>query len=148
MWGYCYEQFWWDGITHKGIPWGSWYVNSGSFKVPHSGRGQVVACEWTARDLHATYHTGSPVIYSTDPNDVLRAGLCTGENIDYWKHLFDEYLFNTDHNGQVFFSSSSRKAMRWSSQTGSLYSRLPMSRNVQGMLDLFFSTILPAILLP
>ncbi|MFD2880269.1 hypothetical protein ACFTAO_36995 [Paenibacillus rhizoplanae] len=39
MWGYCYEQFWWDGITHKGIPWGSWYVNSGSFKVPHSGRG-------------------------------------------------------------------------------------------------------------
>ncbi|MFD2880268.1 hypothetical protein ACFTAO_36990 [Paenibacillus rhizoplanae] len=98
----------------------------------------MVACEWTARDLHATYHTGSPVIYSTDPNDVLRAGLCTGENIDYWKHLFDEYLFNTDHNGQVFFSSSSRKAMRWSSQTGSLYSRLPMSRNVQGCWISFF----------
>ncbi|MDR6551064.1 hypothetical protein [Paenibacillus qinlingensis] len=103
MWGYCWEQVWWDGITHKGIPWGSWYVDSHRYKVPHPGKGQVVACEWTARDLHASYHTGSPVIYSTDPNDVLRAGLCTGEDIAYWQMLFDEYLENTDHNDQVFF---------------------------------------------
>lgn len=103
MWGYCWEQVWWDGITHKGIPWGSWYVDSERYKVPHPGKGQVVAFEWTARDLHLAYHTGSPVLYSTDPNDVLRAGLCTGEDIAYWKLLFDEYLDNTDHNPQVFF---------------------------------------------
>ncbi|THF73438.1 hypothetical protein [Cohnella fermenti] len=103
MWGYCWEQVWWDGITHKGIPWGSWYVDGSRYKVPHPGRGQVVAFEWTARDLHLTYHTGSPVLYSTDPNDVLRAGLCTGQNIEYWKRLFDEYMDNTEHNEQVFF---------------------------------------------
>lgn len=140
MWGYCYEQFWWDGITHKGIPWGSWYVNSRSFKVPHSGRGQVVACEWTARDLHATYHTGSPVIYSTDPNDVLRAGLCTGENIDYWKHLFDEYLFNTDHNGQMFFLQQQEgHEMEFTDR----FTVFPASHveECAGMLDLFFKYI-------
>ncbi|MEK3884588.1 hypothetical protein [Paenibacillus sp. PL2-23] len=103
MWGYCWEQVWWDGITHKGIPWGSWYVDGDRYKVPHPGKGKVVACEWTARDLNATYHSGCPVIYSTDPNDVLRAGLCTGDNIDYWKNLFRDYLNNTAHNERVYF---------------------------------------------
>jgi hypothetical protein len=103
IWGYCWEQVWWDGITHKGVPWGSWYVDSSRYKVPHPGKGKVVACEWTARDLHLSYHTGSPCVYSTDPNDVLRAGLCTGTDIEYWKMLFADYLRNTAHNEQVFF---------------------------------------------
>lgn len=103
MWGYCWEQVWWDGITHKGIPWGSWYADPSRYKAPHPGKGSVVAFEWTARDLNATYHSGSPVVYSTDPNDVLRAGLCTGDDIEYWKRVFDDYLSNTDHNDQVFF---------------------------------------------
>lgn len=103
MWGYCWEQVWWDGITHKGIPWGSWYIDSARFNAPHAGKGGVVACEWTARDLHLAYHTESPVLYSTDPNDVLRAGLCTGEDIRYWQILFDEYLMNTEHNQEVYF---------------------------------------------
>jgi hypothetical protein len=103
MWGYCWEQVWWDGITHKGIPWGSWYVDSNRFNAPHPGKGGVVACEWTARDLNLTYHSGSPVIYSTDPDDVYRAGLCSEDNIEYWKNLFHGYLENTDHNDQVYF---------------------------------------------
>jgi hypothetical protein len=103
MWGYCWEQVWWDGITHKGIPWGSWYVDSSRFKVPHPGKGKIVACEWTARDLNLSYHSGSPCIYSTDPDDVYRAGLCSGEDITYWEHVFQDYLENTDHNEQVFF---------------------------------------------
>lgn len=103
VWGYCWEQTWWDGITHKGIPWGSWYIDGSRFKAPHPGKGKLVAAEWTARDLHATYHSGSPCIYSTDPNDVLRAGLCAGDDIGYWKNVFQGYLDNTANNERVYF---------------------------------------------
>ncbi|MGF7145116.1 hypothetical protein HNQ56_003552 [Anaerotaenia torta] len=103
LWGYCWEQTWWDGISHKGIPWGFWYVDSNRYKIPHQGKGKIVGCEWTVRDFNRTYHSGCPCIYSTDPNDVLRAGLCTGDNIEYWKDLFQDYLNNTDHNNHVFF---------------------------------------------
>lgn len=103
LWGYCWEQVWWDGITHRGIPWGSWYVDSSRYKAPHPGKGKLVACEWTARDLNLTYHSSSPCIYSTDPNDVLRAGLCKGEDITYWQNVFHDYLDNTAHNDYVYF---------------------------------------------
>ncbi|MDF2921545.1 MAG: hypothetical protein K0R57_459 [Paenibacillaceae bacterium] len=103
IWGYCWEQVWWDGITNQGVPWGFWYVDKDRYKIPHPTGGQLVACEWTARDLHQSYHTSSPVIYSTDPNDVLRAGLCTGTDIEYWKRLFQDYLRNTASNEQVYF---------------------------------------------
>jgi hypothetical protein len=103
LWGYCWEQTWWDGISHKGIPWGFWYVDGNRYKIPHPGKGKIVGCEWTVRDFNPTYHSGSPCIYSTDPNDVLRAGLCTGDNIEFWKKIFDEYLKNTENNEQVFF---------------------------------------------
>ncbi|MCL6456833.1 MAG: hypothetical protein K6T85_02390 [Gorillibacterium sp.] len=140
MWGYCWEQVWWDGITHKGIPWGSWYVDSNRYKIPHAGKGKVVACEWTARDLHLSYHTGSPVLYSTDPNDVLRAGLCTKDSIEYWKLLFDEYLDNTDHNRQVFFlQQQEAHEMEFSEH----FAVFPASHveACEGMLDKFFAYI-------
>ncbi|WP_168119578.1 hypothetical protein [Paenibacillus sp. HB172176] len=140
MWGYCWEQVWWDGITHKGIPWGSWYVDPNRYKVPHPGKGKVVACEWTARDLNLTYHSGSPVIYSTDPNDVLRAGLCTGDNIDYWKNLFEDYLVNTALNDQVFFlQQQEAHEMEFTEQ----FAVFPASHveGCEGMLDLFFQHI-------
>lgn len=103
MWGYCWEQVWWDGITNQGVPWGFWYVDKDRYKIPDPTGGQLVACEWTARDLHQSYHTASPVIYSTDPNDVLRAGLCSGTDIEYWKRLFQDYLRNTTCNDHVYF---------------------------------------------
>jgi hypothetical protein len=140
MWGYCWEQVWWDGITHKGIPWGSWYVDSSRYKIPHPSKGKIVACEWTARDLHATYHSGSPVIYSTDPNDVLRAGLCSGEDITYWKNLFHDYLRNTDHNEQVFFlQQQEAHEMEYTDR----FAVFPASHveACAGMLDLFFAYI-------
>ncbi|MEK0312578.1 hypothetical protein [Cohnella sp. 56] len=101
LWGYCWQQSWWDGISHRGVPWGFWYIDPGGYKLP-SGR-QVVAVEWTARDLNLALHTDDAVYYSSDPNDVLRAGLCTGDNIEYWKKLFADYLRNTDSNDDVFF---------------------------------------------
>ncbi|MGO4370012.1 hypothetical protein AB4Z21_04290 [Paenibacillus sp. MCAF20] len=140
MWGYCWEQVWWDGITHKGIPWGSWYVDGSRYKAPHPGKGKIVACEWTARDLNATYHSGSPVVYSTDPNDVLRAGLCTGNDIEYWKKLFQDYLDNTAHNDQVFFlQQQEAHEMEYTDR----FKVFPAAdvEGCAGMLDLFFSHV-------
>lgn len=101
LWGYCWQQSWWDGISHRGVPWGFWYIDHNGYKIPQGN--QVVAIEWTARDLNLALHTEDAVYYSTDPNDVLRAGLCKGDNIDYWKKLFDEYVHNTRNNDYVFF---------------------------------------------
>jgi len=140
MWGYCWEQVWWDGITHQGIPWGSWYVDGSRYKAPHPGKGNIVACEWTARDLNLTYHSGSPCVYSTDPNDVLRAGLCDGENIDYWKNLFHDYLDNTAHNDQVYFlQHQEAHEMEFSDR----FQVFPASHveACEGMLDRFFEYI-------
>ncbi|MEK3885175.1 hypothetical protein [Paenibacillus sp. PL2-23] len=140
IWGYCWEQVWWDNITHKGIPWGSWYIDGGRFKAPHPGKGKLVASEWTARDLHATYHSGSPCIYSTDPNDVLRAGLCTGSNIEYWKSLFHNYLDNTANNEQVYFLQQQESHEMEYTDRFAIY---PASHveECAGMLDLFFDYI-------
>ncbi|WP_372632581.1 hypothetical protein [Cohnella sp.] len=140
MWGYCWEQVWWDGITHKGVPWGSWYVDGSRFKAPHPGRGKIVACEWTARDLNATYHSGSPVVYSTDPNDVLRAGLCAADNIDYWKNLFDDYLYNTDHNERVYFLQQQEAHEMEFTERFSVFPAADVEA-CAGMLDLFFAYI-------
>jgi hypothetical protein len=140
MWGYCWEQVWWDGITHKGIPWGSWYVDSDRYKIPHLGRGKIVACEWTARDLNATYHSGSPVVYSTDPDDVFRAGLCTGDNIEYWKNLFHNYLDNTDHNDHVYFLQQQEGHEMEFTERFSVFSAEEVEA-CAGMLDLFFEYI-------
>lgn len=140
MWGYCWEQVWWDGITHKGVPWGSWYVDPNRYKAPHPGKGKVVACEWTARDLNLTYNAGSPCVYSTDPNDVLRAGLCTGDNIEYWKRVFDDYMDNTAHNEQVFFlQQQEAHEMEYTNQ----YAVFPAEHveECAGMLDLFFGYV-------
>jgi len=142
IWGYCWEQTWWDDITHKGIPWGSWYVDSSRFKAPHPGhsQGKLVASEWTARDLNATYHSGSPCIYSSDPNDVLRAGLCTGDDIEYWKNMFHDYLANTDHNDQVHFLQQQESHEMEYTERFMVY---PASHveECSGMLDLFFDYI-------
>jgi hypothetical protein len=140
MWGYCWEQVWWDGITHQGIPWGSWYVDSSRYKAPHPGKGNIVACEWTARDLNLTYHSSNPCIYSTDPNDVLRAGLCDGDNIEYWKNLFHDYLDNTAHNDQVYFlQHQEAHEMEFTDR----FSVFPASHveACEGMLDRFFDYI-------
>lgn len=140
LWGYCWEQSWWDGITHRGIPWGSWYINGENYKAPHPGKGKLVACEWTARDLNAAYHTASPCIYSTDPNDVLRAGLCTGSDIRYWKDLFRDYLENTENNEYVFFQQQQEAHEMENSSAFSVWPAADILES-EKMLDLFFRHI-------
>lgn len=101
LWGFCWEQIEIDQITDRGCPWGLYYMDPADRLRPAPGR-SVVAMEWTARDLLSGFHSGYPSLYSTDPNDVARGGLCSWENIDYWKGLADNYLRNTRYNDQVF----------------------------------------------
>jgi len=100
LWGFCWEQIEVDAITDRGCPWGFYYMDPADRLRPAQGRG-VIAMEWTARDLLKAFHSGNPCLYSTDPNDVARGGICSWENIDYWKALADNYLRNTRYNEQV-----------------------------------------------
>ncbi|HEX73387.1 MAG TPA: hypothetical protein ENN65_08745 [Candidatus Hydrogenedentes bacterium] len=101
IWGYCWEQIEVDQITDRGGPWGLFYVDPTNRLRPAKQR-SVVALEWTARDLLKSYHSGNPCLYSTDPNDVARGGLCAWDRIDYWRALADNYIRNARYNRQVF----------------------------------------------
>lgn len=101
LWGFCWEQIDVDQITDRGCPWGFYYMNRADRLKPASGRG-VVGMEWTARDLLKSFHSGNPCLYSTDPNDVARGGLCSWEDIAYWRGMADNYARNMRYNEHVF----------------------------------------------
>ena len=101
IWGFCWEQIDVDQITDRGCPWGFYYMDRDQRLRPARETGPI-AMEWTARDLLKSFHSGNPCLYSTDPNDVARGGICSWENIDYWKAVADNYLRNTRYNDQVF----------------------------------------------
>jgi len=98
LWGHCWEQTLTDEISDRGAPWGFYYVSPDAFKAPGRGERGLVAVEWTARDLNLAFRTGKPETYSTDPNDVGRAGICAYRRIDYWKSMVDQYARNTKYN--------------------------------------------------
>ena len=101
LWGFCWEQIEVDEITDRGCPWGFYYMDRDQRLRPAPGRG-IIGMEWTARDLLKSFHSGNPTLYSTDPNDVARGGLCSWENIDYLKGVADNYILNTRYNDHVF----------------------------------------------
>jgi len=98
LWGHCWEQTLTDNISDRGAPWGFYYVSPEAYKAPSRGERGLVAIEWTARDLNLAFRTGKPETYSTDPNDVGRAGICTHRDIKYWKDMTDQYARNTKYN--------------------------------------------------
>lgn len=101
LWGHCWEQTLTDDISDRGAPWGFYYASPDTYKAPNRGERGLVAVEWTARDLNLAFRTGKPETYSTDPNDVGRAGICAYRNIDYWKRMVDQYARNTKYNRMV-----------------------------------------------
>ena len=101
VWGFCWEQIDVDQITDRGCPWGFYFMDRDQRLRPAQGTGPV-GMEWTARDLLKSFHSGNPCLYATDPNDVARGGICSWENIDYWKSIADNYLRNTRYNEHVF----------------------------------------------
>jgi len=103
LWGSCWEQTEIDRITDRGAPWGFFYAADECYKIPSRVPGGVISVEWTTRDLCKSIHSHAPTIYSSDPDDVGRTGLCTGDDIEYWKGMFDNYLKNIQNNKYVFF---------------------------------------------
>lgn len=102
LWGFCWEQIDIDAISDRGCPWGFYYMDRAQRLRPAQGQG-VIGMEWTARDLLKSFHSGNPCLYSSDPNDVGRGGLCSWEDISYWERMADNYLRNTRYNDHVFF---------------------------------------------
>ncbi len=116
LWGFCWEQIEVDGITDRGCPWGLYYLDPEQRLRPAPERG-LVAMEWTARDLLKSFHSGNPCLYSTDPNDVARGGICSWENIDYWRGLADNYRRNARYNDHVFLlQHQEAHEMEWTEQ--------------------------------
>lgn len=103
LYGHCPFQIGTDEITDWGTPWGAFYVGPEDYRVPRQQPGGLVTLEWTARDLNNALHWGTPEVFSTDPDDARRAGLCVPGNVKYWKDLFDQYLRNLAWNDHVFF---------------------------------------------
>ena len=93
MFGHCYSQIGTDAITDFGMPWGSFPMRKkDAYRPAESTKEQgLIAFEWTMRDLNRSIHTTFPELWSTDPNDVERGGVCSDKNVEYWKNLYMEY---------------------------------------------------------
>ncbi|MBD3352033.1 MAG: hypothetical protein GF364_11155 [Candidatus Lokiarchaeota archaeon] len=92
LFGHCYCQIGTDSITDFGMPWGSFRIRPNDFHLPaRDNQEGLIAFEWTQRDLNRSFHTVFPELWSTDPNDVERGGVCTDENVQWWKNMFRQY---------------------------------------------------------
>jgi hypothetical protein len=103
LWGFCWEQIEIDGITDRGIPWGFYYLDPRSRTAPNTLDGGLIGMEWTSRDLCKSHHSGNPTIWSSDVNDVGRAGLCRWRDCDYLKGQFNQYYRNRLWNDLVVY---------------------------------------------
>ena len=140
LWGSCWEQTEIDRITDRGAPWGYFYCADECFKIPSQGEGGVISVEWTARDLCKSIHSHAPTIYSSDPDDVGRTSICTGDDIKYWKGLFDNYIKNIANNKYVFFPQHQEAHEMEHSPVCREYSPDDI-KNSEKMLDSFFGYV-------
>lgn len=101
IWGFCWEQIEVDDITDRGCPWGFYYMDPADRLRPAAQR-SVVAIPWLSHDLLKAYHCGYAPLYTNDPNDVARTGVCSWENAAYWDAFLDNYHNNTRYNERVF----------------------------------------------
>ena len=140
FWGSCWEQIEIDRITDRGAPWGFFYCADDCFKIPSRTPGGVVSVEWTARDLCKSLHANAPTVYSSDPDDVGRTGICTGDDVEYWKGMFDNYIRNCAHNELVFFSQHQESHEMEFGDVCREYSPADIDRS-EGMLDKFLAYV-------
>ncbi len=101
IWGFCWEQIEVDDITDRGCPWGFYFMHPEDRLCPAAQR-SVAAVPWLSHDLLKTYHCGLAPVYTNDPNDVARAGICSWEDTAYWDAFADNYHRNTRYNESVF----------------------------------------------
>jgi hypothetical protein len=103
IWGYCDGQIGNDGITHKGVPWGLFYLNEKTTFTPSNDTSEIVGAPWTIRDLHKCYHIGQSINYCIDPIEQIRSGtLDKGENITFFQDLVDELIRNLPWNERLY----------------------------------------------
>lgn len=140
IWGSCWEQVGTDGITDRGAPWGLFYVSDDNYKIPSLKKRGIISAEWTSRDLLKALHSGRPTIYSTDPNDVARAGLCSGDDITYWKSIFDNYIRNVSNNKFVFFQQQQESHEMQNDEDYKIYTTEEIEEAAK-MLDAFFAYV-------
>ena len=140
VWGSCWEQVGIDRITDRGAPWGYFYAADDNFKLPSLTNGGLVSVEWTSRDLLKALHSSAPTIYSSDPDDVGRTDICTADDIEYWKTLFDNYIRNIAHNKVVFFPQHQESHEMEYSDVCQAYSPEEIEKS-EKMLDAFFTYI-------
>ena len=140
LWGSCWEQIEVDEVTDRGAPWGTYYISMENFKAPAAQATPLLSFEWTARDLCKSLHSGNPTIFSSDPDDVARAGLCRGPEIGYWEAMFDQYHRNLAHNDLVFFAMHQEAHEMEHSDVCRAYSPEDIAGSAD-MMDAFFAYV-------
>ncbi len=101
IWGFCWEQIVVDDITDRGCPWGFFYMSREDRLRPATER-SMVAVPWLSHDMVKVFHSGNAPVFTNDPNDVARAGLCAWEDTAYWDAFVDQYCANMRYNDVVF----------------------------------------------
>ncbi len=93
FWGITWDSQGIDSTADMGAPWGTYCADPSSYKRPESnGDCDLLAFEWTARDLTRAYLSRLDYFYSTDPDDLqLRAGFDVAGASSYERELVDAY---------------------------------------------------------
>lgn len=93
FWGITWNSHGTDGTFDYGAPWGSYCADPSSYKRPDpKGTCDLLAFEWTARDLTRAYLSGHEEYFSTDPDDLLlRAQFTQSGAQTYVRAIVDAY---------------------------------------------------------
>jgi hypothetical protein len=92
FWGIAWNSHGVDGTADLGAPWGAYCADLQSYKRPDPRAScPEVAFEWTARDLTRAYLSGREDWFSTDPDDLQRAGMSVDAAKRYVRQLIDAY---------------------------------------------------------
>lgn len=93
FWGITWNSRGTDGTWDLGAPWGTYCADVKSYKRPQPDGGcDLLAFEWTARDLTRAYVSEREDAYSTDPDDLLgRGGFTVSSAVRYVRSLVDAY---------------------------------------------------------
>ncbi|HZY99708.1 MAG TPA: hypothetical protein VFE36_09050 [Candidatus Baltobacteraceae bacterium] len=93
FWGIAWNSRGTDGTWDIGAPWGAYCADVKSYKRPQPDGGcDLLAFEWTARDLTRAYLSGREDAFSTDPDDLLaRGGFSVSSAVGYVRSIVDAY---------------------------------------------------------
>lgn len=93
FWGITWNSRGTDGTSDYGAPWGTYCADVRSYKRPQPDGGcDLLAFEWTARDLTRAYLSGREAAFSTDPDDLQqRAGFTPNGAAAYVRKIVDAY---------------------------------------------------------